>query len=168
MPDPTINPNTGPDADPNTRPGAERPMKRDPRFAARSTHDPAATRAFAVQAAMCLRDEKCEDLLVLDVSKISQVTDYIVIGTGSSDRQMRAALSHLSAYGEEAGFPAYHRSTDERGTWLLADFVDVVAHLFEPNARAHYDLEMLWGDAPRVEVPDGPGPLASKHRKGAG
>lgn len=146
---------------------SERVAKRDPRFAARTTSDPAATREFAVQAAMCLRDEKCEHLVVLDVSKISQVTDYIVIGTGTSDRQMRGALSHLNEYAQGQGFPAYHRSADERGTWVLADFVDVVAHLFEPNARAHYDLEMLWGDAPRVEIPDGPGPIARQQRGGA-
>ena len=42
-------------------------------------------------------------------------------------------------------------SADDRASWLLADFVDVIVHVFEPNTRAHYDLEMLWGDAPRLE-----------------
>jgi len=124
------------------------------RFAARTTGDPAKTRAFAIDAALTLVDDKCEDVLVLDVSETSPVTDYIVIGTGTSDRQMNAALSHTTDLGEEQGFPRFRAHADERGTWQLADFVDVVIHVFEPNARAHYDLEMLWGDAPRVELPD--------------
>ncbi len=124
------------------------------RFAARSTGDPALTRAFAIDAALLLIDDKCEDVLVLDVTKTSPVTDYIIIGTGTSDRQMNAALSHATDLGEERGFPRYRSHVDERGTWQLADFVDVVIHVFEPNARAHYDLEMLWGEAPRVKLPE--------------
>lgn len=124
------------------------------RFAARSTGDPAKTRGFAVDAALSLIDDKCEDVMVLDVRDTSPVTDYIIIGTGTSDRQMSAALSHASALGEEREFPRFRSHADDRGTWQLADFVDVVIHLFEPNARAHYDLEMLWGEAPRVELPD--------------
>ena len=123
------------------------------RFAARTTGDPEQTRAFAIAAAQSLIDDKCEDVLVLDVTKTSPVTDYILIATGTSERQMRAALSHAVDLGEEMGFPRYGAHSDERGTWQLADFVDAVIHVFEPNARAHYDLEMLWGEAPRVEIP---------------
>ncbi len=124
------------------------------RFAAHTTGDPAKTRAFAIDAALSLVDDKCEDVLVLDVSKTSPVTDYIIIGTGTSERQMNAALRNASDIGEERGFPRFRKHIDERGAWQLADFVDVVIHLFEPNMRAHYDLEMLWGEAPRVDLPD--------------
>jgi ribosome-associated protein len=107
-------------------------------------------RDFAIHAARLVRDDKCEDVVVLDVRNLSQVTDYIVIASGTSDRQMRSTLTHVEDLGEERGFAAFRSSQDERATWLLADFVDVVVHVFEPNARAHYDLEMLWGDASRV------------------
>jgi ribosome-associated protein len=108
-------------------------------------------RAFAVDAARLLEDDKCTDIALLDVSGISQVTDFIVIGSGTSERQMRSVLGHVEELGAGAGFQAFRTSADERASWLLADFVHVVVHLFEPNTRAHYDLEMLWGDAPRVK-----------------
>jgi|RhiMethySRZTD1v2_1073278.scaffolds.fasta_scaffold2374105_1 ribosome-associated protein len=117
---------------------------------ARTTTDPAVSRAFAIESARLLADDKCEDVLVLDVRGISQITDFIVIGTGTSERQMRSTLSHLDDLGAEHGFNAFGTSDDSRATWLLADFVDVVVHVFEPNTRAHYDLEMLWGDSKRV------------------
>lgn len=107
-------------------------------------------RAFAIEAARLLEDDKCTDIVVLDARAQSQMTDFIVIASGTSERQMRSVLSHVEELGEGQSFRAFRSSTDERATWLLADFVDVVVHVFEPNTRAFYDLEMLWGDAPRV------------------
>ena len=118
--------------------------------ASRSVGDPAKILELAVEAARLCSDDKCTDVVLLDVRGLSQVTDYIVIGTGSSDRQMRSVLDHIEDHGKALGFPAFRVSRDDRASWLLADFVDVVVHLFEPNARAHYDIEMLWGDAPKV------------------
>lgn len=114
------------------------------------THTEEAALKFAIAAARLLADDKCEGIMVLDVRNLSQVTDYIVIGSGTSERQMRSVLNHVEELGEQSGFPPFRASDDDRATWLLADFVDVVVHVFEPNTRAHYDLEMLWGDAPRV------------------
>jgi len=105
---------------------------------------------FAIEAARLLHDDKCEDVVVLDVRAISPVSEYIVIATGSSERQMRSVLTHVEDLGRDLGYGVFNSSKDERATWLLADFVHVVVHIFEPNTRAHYDLEMLWGDAPRV------------------
>jgi len=119
--------------------------------AARTVGDPAKIRELAIEAARLCSDDKCTDVVVLDVRELSQVTDYIVIGTGSSDRQMRSVLDHIEDVGKPLGFPAFRVSRDDRSVWLLADFVDVVVHLFEPNARAHYDIEMLWGDAPKLD-----------------
>jgi len=119
--------------------------------ASRSVGDPGQIRELALEAARMCNDDKCTDIVLLDVRELSQVTDYIVIGTGTSDRQMRSVLDHIEDLGKERGFPVYRVSRDDRAAWLLADFVDVVVHLFEPNARAHYDLEMLWGDAPKVD-----------------
>ncbi|MEM0983942.1 MAG: ribosome silencing factor [Planctomycetota bacterium] len=110
----------------------------------------ARAREFAIEVAQLLGDDKCEHIVVLDVRNLSQVTDFVVVGSGTSDRQMDAALTHAKELGEEQDYPCVRDSGDERSTWLLADFVDVVVHLFEPNTRAHYDIEMLWGDAERV------------------
>ncbi len=117
----------------------------------RSTGDPEQTRSFAVECARILKDDKCEHIVVLDVRGRSQVTDYVVVGSGTSDRQMNAAIGDAVELGESLGYSAARTNKDDRSTWLLADFVDVVVHLFEPNTRAYYDIEMLWGDAPRVE-----------------
>jgi ribosome-associated protein len=107
-------------------------------------------REFAIGAARVLGDGKCGDIVVLDVGEKSSVTDYLVIASGTSDRQMRSVLHHVEELGVETGYTVLRTSTDDRATWLLADFVNVVVHLFEPNTRAHYDLEMMWGDAKRV------------------
>jgi ribosome-associated protein len=122
---------------------------RDPSIPVRP-HDVDRARAFAIAAARMCKDDKCEDILVLDVTKIRQDVDFIVIASGSSDRQMRSVLEHLEQHGEKMQNPAIRTSKDDRATWLLADFMDVVVHLFEPNTRAHYNLEMHFADAPKV------------------
>ena len=114
-------------------------------------HD--AAKAFAIHAAQSLGDDKCTDVVVLDVTGVSPVTGFIVIGSGTSARQMRSALDNINDLAKDLGTQAYAISADERAMWLLADFVDVVVHLFEPNARAHYDLESLWSNSTRVQVP---------------
>ncbi len=106
---------------------------------------------FAIDAARLVRDDKATDVVVLDVRALSSVTDYIVIASGTSDRQMHSVLKHVADLGAARGFTAFRTSSDDKSTWLLSDFVDVVVHLFEPAIRAHYDLEMLWGDADRIE-----------------
>jgi ribosome-associated protein len=111
----------------------------------------AKTRKFAVESARLLADLHAEDVQLFDVRKISDVTDYILIGTGTSDRQIRALGDRVEELGVAMGFERYGRDADSRATWIVVDFVGVVVHLFDPAARAHYDLEMLWGDAPKVK-----------------
>ena len=106
---------------------------------------------FPVQLARLLHDDKCTDIVLLDLRGVNPMWDYVIIGSGTSDRQMRSVLTHVAELGRLLGHEVYRRNVDDRATWLLADFSDVIVHLFEPNTRAHYDLEMLWGDATRVE-----------------
>ena len=87
----------------------------------------------------------------MDVRGLSQVCDYVLIGSGTSDRQMKAVAAELEELGEEHGSKVYRSSRDDGGTWIVVDFVDLVAHLFEPNQRAYYDLETLWSDAERID-----------------
>lgn len=117
--------------------------------------DPA-SEAFAIEAARLLSDDKCDQVVVLDVRAVSSITNYLVIASGTSDRQMASALDHAAELGAGSATPMLRSTADERSTWLVADFGNVMMHLFEPNARAHYDLEMLWGDVPRLswERPD--------------
>lgn len=110
----------------------------------------AAAKAFAIEAARLAADLKCEDVVVFDVRELSQVCDYIIVGSGTSERQMRAVAHQVEELGEEMDHPAYRSSADTSATWIVTDFVDVVVHLFEPDQRLYYDLETLWSDAPRV------------------
>jgi len=106
---------------------------------------------FAIECARIFHDDKCDDIVILDVRGRSQVADYVVIGSGTSDRQMNSAIDDAEKMGDGRGYSAARTNRDERSTWLLADFVDVIVHLFEPETRAYYDIEMLWGDSPRIE-----------------
>ncbi|MFI4916800.1 MAG: ribosome silencing factor [Phycisphaerales bacterium JB060] len=130
-------------------PDDQQPIKLDSQSATRrgNTDD---ARVLAVDLARVLADDKCEAVVVLDVTGESPVTDYIVIASGTSDRQMGAVLDHAMELADESGMPAVRQARDERSTWLLADFVDVMLHIFEPNTRAHYDVESLYPDATEV------------------
>ena len=112
----------------------------------------AAAGAFALCAARLLVDRHCEDVVLLDVSAVSQVCDFVLIGTGTSDRQMKSVADELAALGKELELPAFRKSIDKASTWIVSDFITVVTHLFEPQLRAYYDLEDLWADARRVEI----------------
>jgi ribosome-associated protein len=130
----------------------------------------AAARSLAIEAARLLSDDKCEDVLVLDVRALSQVSDYLVIGSGTSDRQMRGTADDVVRLAEGTGHGIYGQSVDDRTTWVVIDCVDVVVHIFEPGTRAHYDLEMLWGEAPRLEWgrPEAKPPDRTRDRAGLG
>ena len=92
----------------------------------------------------------CSDVLVLEVEAVSAVTDYFVICTGTSERQMRAVADELEAMAEKMDYPLFGREGYESATWILFDFVDVIVHIFDAEHREYYALEMLWGDAPKV------------------
>ncbi|MEX2673215.1 MAG: ribosome silencing factor [Phycisphaeraceae bacterium] len=111
----------------------------------------AAARTFACHAARLLADSHCEQTLVLDVRGISQVTDFLVITTGTSDRQIRSLGQDLKDLGRlEDHQPLSLHGTDT-GQWVVVDFADVVVHLFEAEVRTYYDLESLWADGKTVD-----------------
>ena len=89
----------------------------------------------------------CRDIVVLDLRRLSPVTDFFVIATGTSSRQM-AAVAHEMA--DTASSRPLSLDGLSQGSWVLVDFFDVVVHLFDPDHRSYYDMEMLWGDAPKT------------------
>ena len=106
---------------------------------------------FAIELARIAQDHKVENLVALDLRGISSVTDFVILGTGTSDRQMRAVADRLVEYGKKLGQNPFGVAGREHAAWILVDFVDVVFHVFTPQCRDYYDLELLWGDAPRIE-----------------
>lgn len=107
-------------------------------------------RKLAIEAARIAHDRNCTDVVVLDLREQSPVTDYYVIATGTSDRQVRAVGDEIAQAGKKMGDPVWHVAGLESAQWVLLDFVNVVVHLFDAEHRLYYDLELLWGDAPRV------------------
>jgi ribosome-associated protein len=83
----------------------------------------------------------------LDLRKVADMTDYFVILTGTSDRQMRSVADEIAGLAKQNDLSLFGRAGYEQGHWVLLDFVDVVVHIFDDKSRGYYDLEMLWGDA---------------------
>src|SRR5688572_19563079 len=106
---------------------------------------------FACGAARVAADNKTEEVAVLDLRGLSSLADYFVIGTGTSDRQMHAVLDRIEDYARSIGRKPFKVADTRAANWILADYVDVVIHIFDAEHRLYYDLDGLWGDAPRIE-----------------
>ncbi|MGD0551703.1 MAG: ribosome silencing factor [Sedimentisphaerales bacterium] len=109
-------------------------------------------KALAVAAAKLAGERHCTDIVVLDLRKVSQVTDYFVILTGTSDRQMRSVADEITDIAKKQKSSLFGRAGYETSHWVLLDFVDVVVHIFDKQSRGYYDLEMLWGDAKKLKI----------------
>lgn len=97
-------------------------------------------------------EKNAEELVVLDLRGISDVTDYFIIGHGTSDRQVLAIADNVEERLREAGFKPAHVEGRRGGEWVLMDYIDFVVHVFVEGKRQFYRLERLWGDAPRIEL----------------
>lgn len=112
----------------------------------------------AKKLALLCRDlaenRKAEDVVVLNVRELSSIADYFVICSGSSEPHLRAIADELEtklAQEHEVGMRARDGSFDSG--WLVIDLFDVIIHVMHKDARERYDLEGLWGDAPRMKTP---------------
>ncbi|WP_240046988.1 ribosome silencing factor, partial [Paracraurococcus ruber] len=92
-----------------------------------------------------LEDDKAEDILVLDVTGRSDVTDRLIIATGQVERQLQAMAVHVEEALEKAGMSLRRNQIQASPDWVLIDAGDLVIHLFRPEARATYALERMWG-----------------------
>lgn len=95
-------------------------------------------------------DSKAENLTILDLRQYSNFTDFFVIASGRSDRQVQGIADNIEEALKEAGIRPLSKEGYEQGHWILIDFGSVVAHVFYEETRGFYGLEKFWGDAPRV------------------
>lgn len=107
------------------------------------------------RAAEVALERKALDVVVLDLRKISSATDYFVIMSGTSDVHVKAIAEHLLDELGKGDTRPDHVEGMTGGRWILLDYIDFVVHVFHPRAREFYQLEGLWGDAPRWE-PESP------------
>src|SRR6266581_1910515 len=98
-------------------------------------------------------NRKAEDIVVLDVRELSSVTDYFVVASGTSEPHLRAIMDEITDK-LRADHDLRPRAVDGtlQTAWVVLDFFDVIVHVMRADVREHYDLEGLWGDAPRVRT----------------
>ncbi len=102
-------------------------------------------------AALCL-DHKAQDVVVLDLHGVTDMTDYFIVASGTSDTHVRSVAKNVEAALAQDGIRPASTEGFDSGHWVLLDYVDFVVHVFHPSARAQYQLERLWGDAPLLAV----------------
>lgn len=102
-------------------------------------------------ADVCL-DSKANDVVVLDLHGVTDMTDYFVIASGTSDTHVRSIAEHLVERLGAAGVRVQAVDGLAHGRWVALDFVDFVVHVFHPSLRSYYQLERLWGDAPALAL----------------
>ncbi|MBI2796889.1 MAG: ribosome silencing factor [Gemmatimonadetes bacterium] len=121
--------------------------------ASASQHHPQSPAGVAELAAALCAENKAYDVVLLDLSPVTDMTDWFVIASGTSDTHVRSTAEHVMEAMKKAGHTAHHVEGLPQGRWVLLDYVDVVVHLFHPTLRTFYQLERLWSDATVVPVP---------------
>ena len=113
---------------------------------------PAQIAEHARRAASLCVDHKASDVVLLDLHGVTDMADFFVVASGTSDTHVRSVASNLVAAMATTGWKAHHVEGLEQGRWVLVDFVDFVVHVFHPSMRSYYQIERLWGDAPAVAI----------------
>jgi len=109
------------------------------------------------KAKLCLKiikERKAIDPVMFEMGQLTSISDYFLIASGSSSRQVQAVTRHLRKRMREEGFRAYGVEGEQEGHWVLMDYGDIVVHLFYQPHRELFDLEGLWIEAPRVNLED--------------
>ncbi|WP_448584061.1 ribosome silencing factor [Thermocrinis sp.] len=99
-----------------------------------------------------LEEKKAEDIVVLDVSELTNISDYFIIATANSAVHARALAEHITETLEKEGIRPIHVEGLENAYWILIDFVDIIIHIFQREWREYYDIEWLYSTAKRMEV----------------
>lgn len=114
----------------------------------RPLSDKAGAARLAREAAEAASEKKAADIVILDVSAQLVITDFFVICSGSTDRQVKTIAEAVEERIREGdGLKPYRREGEREAHWVLLDYVDFVVHVFQAEDRDYYDLERLWADA---------------------
>lgn len=100
-----------------------------------------------------LEDIKAEDIQVLDVTEMTDVTDFMIIATGKSSRQVKALANEVTTQAKKAGIQPLGMEGEDIGEWALVDLGDVIAHIMTPQTRLTYNLEKLWSVPEKTDTP---------------
>ena len=109
-------------------------------------------RKLAIRCRELADNRKAENVVILDVSRVSSITDYFVIATGSSEPHLRAIVEEITErLGEEHQLRPRAQDGTLQTAWIVLDYFDVIVHVMRADVREHYNLEDLWGDVPRLK-----------------
>jgi ribosome-associated protein len=122
------------------------------------------SRERAVLLSRFALEKKAYDLVVLEVRELTSIADFFIVCSGRSDRQVQSIAQGIEESGRGKGMRPHAVEGAARGQWVLIDFSDVIVHVFYQPVREFYDLEGLWIDAPRVELPEPYAKLAQQFR----
>jgi ribosome-associated protein len=109
---------------------------------------------LASQIAQLMLEKKTAQVVIMDMRPLTAIADFFIVGSVDTDNQARAVVDHIDRQMGKTGVKPWHVEGPAGATWILLDYVDVVVHLFRPEARAFYALEKLWGDAEISEIHD--------------
>ena len=122
-------------------------------MAAPASHPAPTSADLAQRAAAILLAHKANDVVLLSLAGVSDMTDFFVIASGTSDTHVRSlGNSVMEEMKKETGQMAHHVEGLSQGRWVLLDYVDVVVHIFHPTLRNFYQIERLWSDAETVPL----------------
>ena len=102
---------------------------------------------MADKIAAIMDDRKAKNIEIIDTSKLTEITDYFIIGSGTSTTHVRGIADEIEVKMKEAGIPCSHIEGYDTAGWILLDFTDVVAHVFIEDQREFYNQERLWKDS---------------------
>ncbi len=105
---------------------------------------------MAITCARIADEKKAQDVIVLDISKLTFIADYFVICTGINERQLQTIADEIKAKLKKRSIQNIGIEGYNEAKWILMDYGDVIVHLFSKEMRSFYELELLWGDAPKV------------------
>jgi ribosome-associated protein len=118
--------------------------------------DPVDLPRVVCRAAEVALERKALGVVGMDLRGISTATNFFLIASGNSDVQVKAIADHLIDELKKVGERPAHVEGLQSGSWVLLDYIDFVVHIFHPQAREFYQLEVLWGDAPTRRFEDAP------------
>jgi ribosome-associated protein len=109
-------------------------------------------RQLADMAGRLANEKKADRPVILDLTRVSIMTDYFVIASAQSRVQAAAIADHIELELKQHGIVPMGKELDQGGKWLLLDYGNIIVHIFQEEARQFYNLERLWGEAPLITL----------------
>lgn len=107
---------------------------------------------FSKMIAEIIKSKKGFDINILDLRKLSGITDCFVICSADADRQVKAIADEVEDKLLESRIRCLHKEGYQTMNWIILDYFDVIVHIFKADVRSYYNLEKLWGDAPITKI----------------